>query len=196
MSEVGEGVAQEGSCRLGDVQAVSPAAERGGIGDAIGVFERGRRLFPGAVLLKAPPQGLTASQQAVAGVRERKRWQEGEGLAATGATTATDPDPIVMLIVRLLAAASMADNRIAFTLGTSPQDNLVTAFGPIGFELVRRGRKWDKENRSSSGLCPGIDPPRSQPEAEPLLLKRKSQLEENNASRLRILVLRFRVLAG
>jgi hypothetical protein len=72
------------------------------------------------VFFKAPPQCLTASQQAVAGVRERKRWQQGEGLSATGATTATDPDPIVMFIVRLLAAESMADDRIAFTLGTSP----------------------------------------------------------------------------
>ena len=166
-SEVGDSVAQEASCRLGDVQAVGPAAERGGIGEAIWVLERGRRFFPRAVLLKAPPQGLSTSQQAVVRVRERKRWQEGEGLPASGATTATDPDPIVMLIVRLLAAAAMADDRIVFTLGTSPQDDLVAAFGPVGFELVRRGRKWDKENRSSSGLCPDVDPPRSKPEAEP-----------------------------
>jgi hypothetical protein len=34
-------------------------------------------------------------------------------------------------------------------------------------------------------LCPGIDPPRSELEAELLLLKRKFQLEENTASRLR-----------
>jgi hypothetical protein len=72
-----------------------------------------------------------------------------------------------MFIMRLLAAASMADDRIAFTVGASSQDNLLTAFGPIRFELVRRGRKWDKENRSSLGLCPGVDLPRSQPEAEP-----------------------------
>jgi hypothetical protein len=35
------------------------------------------------------------------------------------------------------------------------------------------GRKWDKKNRSSWGLPPGVDPPRSEPEAVPLLLKRK-----------------------
>ena len=33
--------------------------------------------------------------------------------------------------------------------------------------------------------------PRSEPEAEPLLLKRKLQLEENNASRLQLLETRF-----
>jgi hypothetical protein len=57
-----------------------------------------------------------------------------------------------MFIMRLLAAASMADDRIVFTLGTSPQDDLLAAFGPTSFELVRRGGKWNKENRSSLGL--------------------------------------------
>jgi len=168
---------------------VGPAAERGGIGQAIRVFERRRRLFPGAVLDKAPLQGLTTSQQAVVRIRKRKRRQEGEGLPATGAETTTDPDPVVMLIVRLLAPTSVANDRIALTNGASPQDDLNAAGGPIGFELVRCGGKWDKENRCNWGLCPGVDRPRSEPEAEPLLLKRKSQLEENNASRLCLLEL-------
>jgi hypothetical protein len=112
------------------------------------------------VLPKVPPQGLTASQQAVAGVRERKRRQEGKGHSATGAATAPDPDPVVVFIVRLLAAASMAGDRIAFTHRAAPQDDLVAAFGPIGFELVRRGGKWDKKNRSASGLSPGVDLPK------------------------------------
>jgi hypothetical protein len=79
-----------------------------------------------------------------------------------------------MLIVRLLAAASMADDRVVFTSGTSPQKDLGAARGPIRFDLVRAGGKWDKKNRSSLELCHGVDPPRSQPEAELLLLKRKS----------------------
>jgi hypothetical protein len=86
--------------------------------------------------------------------------------------------------VRLLAAAALTDDRIAFTKGASPHNGLATACGPIGFELVRRDGKWDKENRSSWELCPGVDLPRSEPEAELLPLKRKSQLEDNNASRL------------
>ena len=92
-----------------------------------------------------------------------------------------------MLIVRLLAAASMADDRITLTNGAAPQDGPGTLSGPVGFELVRRGGKWDKENRSPGGLCVGVDLPRSEPQAEPLLLKTKSQLEENNASQLRLL---------
>jgi hypothetical protein len=137
------------------------------------------------VLHEASLQRLTASQQTVVGVREREQGKEGEGLPATVAEAAPDPNPVVMFIVRLLAAASVTDDRIAFANRASPQNNLLAVTGPIGFELVRRGGKWDKKNRGSSGLCPGVDLPRSEPEAEPLLLKRKSQLEKNNASQLR-----------
>lgn len=163
---------------MGAVQAAGPAAECGGLGHTISFFERRRRLFPRAVFLKAPPQGLATSQQAVVRVRQRKRGQEGEGLPATVAAPATDPDPIVMLIVGLLAAAAVANDRIAFTNGAAPQDHLGAFFGPIGFELVRRGGKWDKKNRRSSGLCPSFDLPGSEPEAETFLLKRKPSTGE------------------
>jgi len=55
MSDAGERLVQKGTSRLRRVHAVSPAAEGGGIRHPIGVLERRRRLFPGAVLLKAPP---------------------------------------------------------------------------------------------------------------------------------------------
>ncbi len=90
----------------------------------------------------------------------------------------------MILIVRLLAAAAVADDRTLFTNGALGQDDLVAVSGPVGFELVRRGRKWDKENRNSQGFCPGVDPPRSQPEVEPLLLLKRIQLEENTAPHL------------
>ena len=133
---------------------MGPAAERGGIGHSVRVFERRRRLFPGTVLHSTTPPCLATCQQAVVCVRERKPRQEGEGLPAPGAATATDVNPVVILIVRLLAAASVTDDRIVFTNGTSPQNDFGTACGPIGFELVRRDRKWDKENRTSWELCP------------------------------------------
>ena len=132
---------------------MGPAAERGGIGHPIGILKRRRRLLPGAVLHKVVPQRLTSSQQTVVRVRKRKQRKEGEGLPATVAKAAPDANPVVMFIVRLLAAASMADDRIVFTNGASPQDDFLALFGPVGLDLVRRGGKWDKENRSSSGLC-------------------------------------------
>jgi hypothetical protein len=107
------------------------------------------------------------------GVWEREPRKESVGLSATRAKAASDANPIVMFIVCLLAPATMANDRIAFAHRASPQHDLLDITSPVGFQLVRRGRKWDKENRSSWGLPPGVDLPRSEPEAEPLLLNRK-----------------------
>jgi hypothetical protein len=107
------------------------------------------------------------------GVRQRERGKQGEGLPATRAKAASDPNPVVMLIVCLLAPATVTDDGITFANRASPQHDVLGVASPVSFELVRRGRKWDKENRSSWGLPPGVDPPRSEPEAGPLLLKRK-----------------------
>ena len=187
MSHADERLAEKGNSRLGGVQTARPTMERGGIRHTVWVFERRRGLFPGIVLHKAPSQCLTTRQQAVMGIRERKQGKKGECLPATGATAATDVDPVVVFIVGLLATASMADNGIAFTSWASAQDNFGATRGPLRFELVRRDGKWDKQNRSSSGLCPsGVDLPRSELEAELLPPKNKIQLEENTASRLRL----------
>ena len=136
MSHAGERLAPKGSRWLGAVQAARPAAEGGGIGHSIGILERGRRLFPGAVLHKVSSERLTAGQQAVMGVGERERGKEGEGFSATRAKAASDPDPVVMFIVRLLTAPPVPDDRIAFTKGASPQNELIAVSGPIGFQLV------------------------------------------------------------
>ena len=80
------------------------------------------------------------------GMREQRK--EGKGNPAIGAAAATNPNPVVMLVVCLLAAASMADDRIVLTNGTLPQNGIGTVGGPIRFQLVRRDGKWDKENRT------------------------------------------------
>jgi hypothetical protein len=110
VSHAGERLAEKGKSRLGAVQAVGPAAECGRVGHAVRIFERRCGLFPGAGLYKAPLQCLRSRQHTVVRVRERKQRQEGEGSLATGAATATNANPIVMLIMRLLAAASVADD--------------------------------------------------------------------------------------
>jgi hypothetical protein len=128
--------------------------------------------------------------QTVVRVRERKQRKKCEGLPATGAAAAPDPDPIVRF-VRLLTAASVTNDRIAFTSGASPPDDFRAARRPIRFELVWGDGKWDKQNRSSSGLCSsGVDPPRSQPEAELL------PPEAKNPNWRRIQLLDYRCLRG
>jgi hypothetical protein len=117
-------------------------------------------------------------------IREGKRREEGKGRSATRAATAPNLDPVVMRIVCLLAASPVTRDRVALANGASAQDDLVGVGGPVSFELVQQSGKWDEKNRSSSGSAPALTFPRSEPEVEPLLLKGKLQLEENNASPL------------
>jgi hypothetical protein len=67
------------------------------------------------VLYKAQKKCLAARQQAVMRVGKRKQRKESEGRPTTGATAAMDPNPVVMLVVGLLAAPSVANDRIPFT---------------------------------------------------------------------------------
>ena len=83
------------------------------------------------------------------GIRKREQGKQSEALPASRAKAASDPNPVVMFIVHLLAAAAVADDRIAFANRASPQHDVLDITSPVGFELVRRGRKWDKENRGS-----------------------------------------------
>ena len=99
-----------------------------------------------------------------------------------------DSDPVVVFIVGLLAAASMADDGIAFTSGVSPQDDFGATRGPLRFKLVRRDRKCDKQNRSSLELCsPALTRQDLGRKRSSFLLKQKIQLEENTASSMLIL---------
>jgi hypothetical protein len=83
VSHAGERLAEKRNGWLRAVQSVGPAAECGGIGQAVRVFERRCGFFPGAVLRKALLQCLRARQQTVVRVRERKQREEGEGPLAT-----------------------------------------------------------------------------------------------------------------
>ena len=91
---------------------MEPAAQGGGVGDAIGIFERRRGIFPRAPLHKAPPQRLAARAQAVVGVRQGESGQEAKDYTAQRTKTAAVADPIVTLIMGLFASPAMTDDRM------------------------------------------------------------------------------------
>src|SRR5215471_19101381 len=130
---------QKGKRRPRGIQTAKPAAERGGIGHAMGIFDRGRRCFQRTAFHEATPQRLAASDQAVVGIRERERRQERERLVARFATAAPHTNPIVFLVMSLLGAAAVANDRMAQTKGALSRNT--PRLGPIDLEVVLRARK-------------------------------------------------------
>jgi hypothetical protein len=49
-----------------------------------------------------------------------------------------DPNPFVMLVMGLLPATAMTDNRIVFTKRASAYDGVVAGICPVGRKLVRQ----------------------------------------------------------
>ncbi len=129
------------------VEDVRPAAHSGSIGNPIRILQSRYSIFPWSVLYETTTKRLNASQQAVMRIWEGEQREKGEGPPAKLANPASDPNPVVAFIVRLLAATAMTDNGIAFTNRASTQQSSVAIASPIAFDLVRRGRKWDKNNR-------------------------------------------------
>jgi hypothetical protein len=150
LAHVYDGSAQKGERGLRTVQPTKPAAERSRIGYPLGIFDHGRRRFPGAALHETAAERLAVGQQAVVCIGEGKARKERKALLAAVTVAAPDPDPVVVFIMSLLAAAAVADNRIARAFGTAPRNDL-GANGPIAFEVVFPVRKWDKKYRVSGG---------------------------------------------
>ena len=115
VSHAGDGLVEKEMRWRGAVQTARPAAHSGGIGQTIRVHDLRQCILPRAALSNATLQSLAACQQTVVRVRKRKQRKKSEGLPAACAAAATDPNPIVMLVVGLLAATSVTDNRILFT---------------------------------------------------------------------------------
>ena len=61
------------------------------------------------------------------------------------------PDPIMVLIVRLFAAAAMTDDGILGANRAMAQDDLHAGLGPIGFKVELRRREGEQQNRSEEG---------------------------------------------
>ena len=74
-------------------------------------------------------------------VGRRKERQEGERLAAAVADAATNPDPIVVFIMRLFAPAAVTNDGVLQTKRAAARDGFRARLGPIRFEVALRGRK-------------------------------------------------------
>ena len=57
-----------------------------------------------------------------------------------------------MLVVRLLAAMTVPNNRITLTDRTQAYDDLIAVVGPVRSKLLQRDGHWDKEDRYLSGV--------------------------------------------
>ena len=94
------------------IQLANPAAEGGRGSHSVGIFQHRSRRFPATPFDKASPQGLTAGEQTVVGVRKRAGRKEGEGRPAELADAPANANPVVVLVMRLFAPSSVADDGI------------------------------------------------------------------------------------
>ena len=177
----GQCLAQERERRSRAIQAAKPAEKGRRIGYPVGIEDGGRCGFQRAVFHKVEPQCLTASQQAVVCVGERKRRQEGEGGATTITNAAPDLNPVMMLIMSLLAPTAVANDRVAITNRASSQYDGGPFCGPGSFRVALPIGKWDKENRSNGDSARVTTCPDLKPKAESSPPSKKSQLEKNTA---------------
>ena len=133
--------AQTRKRRARRIQTPEPSAQRGRVGHAIGIFDRGRRRFPATPLDEIAAQRLAACDQAVMAVGRREGWQEGKRLAAPAAKTAANPDPIMVFIMSLFAPAPVTDDRILHANRSAAQNDIRGRLSPISFAVVLCGGK-------------------------------------------------------
>jgi hypothetical protein len=172
------GLAQKRKRRPGRIQAAEPSPQRRGIGDTIRIFDCWRRGFQGKAFQEKAPQRLAAGDEAVMAVGRRKGRQKRKRLTASIAAAATSLDPIVMFIMRLFAAAAMADDGVLGTNRAPAQCDFRARLGPINFEVVLGEREWDKQNRKQWRLRPIGVLARSATGAEPSSSKKASPGKE------------------
>ena len=130
------------------IQAAAPAAEGGRVRNAIRIFQRWGGAFPSTVLHKTSSQRLTTRDQAEMGVGQGESGKERESYFAEFAEPTAVLDPVVTVVMRLLAPPAMANDRIAQTEGTPGKDPFPTN-RPVEARLAMVRRKWDKGNRTT-----------------------------------------------
>jgi hypothetical protein len=127
---------QEREARSGGIQHLKPAAEGGGIRHPIGIFHSRCRRFQATAFDKVAPQRLTACNQAVLRVGQRKHGQEGNRFFARSADTASNRDPVMVLVMSLFLPATMPNDRILRAIRAPANDHFGASLRPIGCQLA------------------------------------------------------------
>lgn len=179
------GGSQKGKCGPRTIQAAEPAAERGRVRDAIGVFDRRCRRLPRTMLQKVSPQCLTAGDRAVMGMGQGETRKEGEGQPAQFADAAVHLDPVVTLVMRLFAPPAVTDYRIAQTLRTAAKNQLCAGRRPVQDRVAMIRTKWDKENRTAWEALPLSGPfqgsaPRREPSSPSCTLSTQERITQSS----------------
>ena len=126
---------------------------------------------------------LSAALVAVVTIRRRPYRKNGEGLLARRAPAAPHPDPVVLVVVSLLAASSVANDRVAAAERTVPRQLRQTDPGYPGSALSSTIRQCDKENHGwREGLPLVLPPSSSRRPAFTLLHAPVSNEKKNSAS--------------
>jgi hypothetical protein len=83
------------------------------------------------------------------GIRQRENGKEGEGQMAGPTHASANFDPIVSLVMSLLAPPAVRNNRIAQTPRTTARDRFLAGGSPVQIWVARITAKWDKNNRTA-----------------------------------------------
>ena len=101
------------------------------------------------MLQEIPSQGLATGDQAVMGIRQGENRKAGEGQMAGPTHASANFDPIVSLVMSLLAPPAVRSNRIAQTPRTTARDRFLAGGSPVQIWVARITAKWDKNNRTA-----------------------------------------------
>src|SRR5262249_51209851 len=85
------------------------------------------------------------------GIRQGENGKAGEGQMAGPTHASANFDPIVSLVMSLLAPPAVRNNRIAQTPRTTARDRFLAAGSPVQIWVARITAKWDKNNRTAMG---------------------------------------------
>ena len=93
--------------------------------------------------------GLGYGRPGCNGYKAGRNGKAGEGQMAGPTHASANFDPIVSLVMSLLAPPAVRSNRIAQTPRTTARDRFLAGGSPVQIWVARITAKWDKNNRTA-----------------------------------------------